>query len=182
MEILDIVDDNDNVIGKESREMVHSQGLKHREIHVWFFNDDKQVVLQKRGLNVDTNPGLLHVSVGGHVDLGKSYEESAVNEVLEEAGIKIGIDDLIFIDKLPFFVKQEYPNGKINNAFRAIYAYRYNDSIDKLTPEAGGKSDGFVWRGIDDLLSINGIERKEFVKSVLSEEYLVVLKKIKALI
>jgi isopentenyldiphosphate isomerase len=36
LEMLEIVDENDNVIGLETREKVHREGLLHREIHIWF--------------------------------------------------------------------------------------------------------------------------------------------------
>jgi isopentenyldiphosphate isomerase len=69
-EKLDIVDEDDNIIGQDTRENVHRKGLLHREIHVIIYNDENEILLQKRSMNKDTYPSLLDISVGGHVDLG----------------------------------------------------------------------------------------------------------------
>jgi ADP-ribose pyrophosphatase YjhB (NUDIX family) len=39
------------------------------------------------------------VTVGGHVEIGDSYEETAVKEILEETGLKVDISQLIPIQK-----------------------------------------------------------------------------------
>jgi len=168
MEILDIVDDNDNVIGKEPREMVHTQGLRHREIHVWFFNNKGQILFQKRGKNVDTAPGLLDASVGGHVDLGTTYKQSAINEVREETGLNIGEENLIFIDKIP--AEHIDSLGLINKVFRSIFTYEYNGSIDELVPEED-KSDGFEWWDIEDVLNLSDGQKQLFVSAVTDAIY-----------
>lgn len=36
---LNIVDESANIIGEETRENIHNQGLLHREIHVWFYTN-----------------------------------------------------------------------------------------------------------------------------------------------
>lgn len=38
---LNIVDEDGNIIGEETRENIHKQGLLHREIHVWFYTHRK---------------------------------------------------------------------------------------------------------------------------------------------
>ncbi|MFH0912562.1 MAG: NUDIX domain-containing protein [Patescibacteria group bacterium] len=151
-EILDVVDENDKIIGQQSRELIHSQGLKHREVHVWFFNNLGQVLFQIRSKKVETSAGKLDATVGGHVDLGISYIQSAVREVKEETGLDIREKDLIFLDVI--YLERIDDNGLINNAFKGTFAYEYNDSLDKLIPEPG-KSDGFKWVNIDELLHLS---------------------------
>ena len=38
-ELLDVVDENDNIIGRDKRAVIHSKGLLHREVHVWLYNN-----------------------------------------------------------------------------------------------------------------------------------------------
>ena len=37
-EKLNVIDEQGNIIGEETREGIHREGLLHREIHVWLFN------------------------------------------------------------------------------------------------------------------------------------------------
>src|SRR4029078_10371505 len=89
--LLDIVNENDEIIDAKARKDVHRLGLLHREVHVWIFDEDKNIFFQKRGLH-RTSPGLLDASVGGHVNVGEDYIEAAVRETLEEAGVSISAD------------------------------------------------------------------------------------------
>ena len=65
---LNIVDENDQIIGEDTRENIHRKGLLHREIHVWFYTPKSEIVFQHRAKNKDTFPDLLDATVGGHVE------------------------------------------------------------------------------------------------------------------
>ena len=47
-ELLEIVDEQDNVVGIETREKIHQQGLLHREIHIWVTNEKGEILFQRR--------------------------------------------------------------------------------------------------------------------------------------
>lgn len=77
-ELFDVVDENDNIIGRATREECHSNPkLMHRASIILIFNSKGELLLQKRSMNKDTNPGKWANSVAGHVDPGESYEETA---------------------------------------------------------------------------------------------------------
>ena len=86
---LEIVDDSDAVIGVRSREEIDMLGLRHREVHVWLVTPANDIIFQRRSPTKDTFPDQLHASVGGHLEVGQSYEQAAVMEVEEEAGLVI---------------------------------------------------------------------------------------------
>ncbi len=88
-EIFDVVDDRDEVIGRERRSEVHRRGLKHRAVHVLVFNAAGQVFLQKRSMQKDRQPGLWDSSSSGHVDAGEDYDACAVRELSEEIGLHL---------------------------------------------------------------------------------------------
>ncbi len=90
-EILDIVDSNDVVIGKASRNEVYDKKLTHRIVHVFVINDNNEVYLQKRSDEVSYMPGAWCTSAGGHVLSGETYEQAARRELDEELGIKPNI-------------------------------------------------------------------------------------------
>lgn len=87
-ELFDIVDENDNVIGQAARSRCHGDpSLVHRVAHVLVFNGRGELLLQKRALTKDVQPGRWDTSVGGHLDPGESYLAAACREMAEELGI-----------------------------------------------------------------------------------------------
>ena len=88
-EIFDVVNESDEVIGRQTRSEVHRLGLKHRAVHVLVFNSRGQVFLQKRSMKKDRQPGLWDSSASGHVDSGEDYDACAVRELREEIGLHL---------------------------------------------------------------------------------------------
>ena len=86
MEILDIVDSGDNVVGQTSREEIYSKKLHHRICHVLIFDNQNRMVLQKRSNHVSFFPDHWSTAVGGHVQTGETYEQAALREYKEELG------------------------------------------------------------------------------------------------
>jgi isopentenyldiphosphate isomerase len=90
-EMLTQVTDDDVVLGPVARSRVHGNpSLIHRSVHVLVLGADGRLLLQKRSLRKDTQPGKWDTSVGGHVGFGQSYEEAARREALEELGMELG--------------------------------------------------------------------------------------------
>lgn len=87
-EIFDVVNEQDEVIGRSPRSEVHRLGLMHRAVHVLVFNARGEVFLQKRSMKKDRQPGLWDSSASGHVDSGEDYDACAVRELWEELGFK----------------------------------------------------------------------------------------------
>src|SRR3990172_2229916 len=94
---LNIIDEAENIIGIETRENIHKQGLLHREIHVWFYTPKGEIIFQHREKDKDTYPDLLDATVGGHVEIGADYESTALQELEEETGVKAVKDNLVVI-------------------------------------------------------------------------------------
>ena len=91
-EFLDIVNEKDEVVGRDTRENIHRKKEIHREVHVFIVNPStKEIIVQKRSKTVDYLPGYYDVSVGAHVLSRESYEQSAIRECNEELGIKPGV-------------------------------------------------------------------------------------------
>ncbi len=86
-ELFDVVDEEDNVVRQEVREVVHREDLLHRAIHVFVFNKRKELFLQKRSRLKDKHPGVWDSSAAGHLNAGEGYQETAVRELEEELGI-----------------------------------------------------------------------------------------------
>ncbi len=88
-EIFDVVNERDEVIGRQTRREVHRLGLMHRAVHVLVFNSRGQVFLQKRSMSKDRQPGRWDSSASGHLDSGEAYDDCAVRELREEIGLSL---------------------------------------------------------------------------------------------
>ena len=67
-EIFDVVDAENNIIGKASRHEVHSKSLMHRSVHILVFSPQGNLFLQKRSMNKDESPGLWDISAAGMLE------------------------------------------------------------------------------------------------------------------
>lgn len=117
MEYLDIVDENDNILGKASKEEIYSKSMRHRIIHILIFNDKDELALQLRSSSVHFCPQHWSTAVGGHVQSGETYEEAALREYEEELGIK---------SKLEFFSKDLYQAQGTPPKFLVTFKARFN--------------------------------------------------------
>ncbi|MDR0727081.1 MAG: NUDIX domain-containing protein [Rickettsiales bacterium] len=70
-------------------------------------NKSGQILVQKRADAKSNFPGMWDKSVGGGVMAGESIVEAALRETAEEIGLKVGVNDLIYIGS----VKDEFPSG-----------------------------------------------------------------------
>ena len=176
-DILNIVDENDEVIGEASREKIHKEGLLHREVGVWFYNKKGEVIFQLRGLNQETYPNLLDATAGGHVEMGDNYQDTAVKEVKEETGIDIKGDSLVLVAKTRS-KSFDQSTGKINNKYGVYFIYQYDDDIENLLPTEGQRFESWL---VDKLLNIKETDKIKFIPSTFKSEKQKVFQKIKEL-
>lgn len=99
-EILDVVDDDDQVVGQAPRPEVHDQGLLHRAVHVLLLDAEDRLVLQHRSRRKQIYPGLWTSSASGHVPAGQAVGTAARRETVEELGVDPG--DLEKVGRLRF--------------------------------------------------------------------------------
>ena len=88
-ELLDVVDEQGRVVGQATRGACHRDPrLCHRAVHVIVEHSDGRLVLQKRSMHKDVQPGQWDTSVGGHVSPGERVDDAAARELAEELGIR----------------------------------------------------------------------------------------------
>ena len=94
-ELLTQVDEHNQIIGSINRGAAHeTPGVYYRTIYVLVKNDRGEVLIQKRSSTKDLYPNYWDLSVGGHVNFGQSYENTAARELGEELGINVSEKDL----------------------------------------------------------------------------------------
>ena len=89
IELFDIIDRQDNVIGTTDKKTAHSTGKLHRVSAVFVFNEKGELYVQEH-----SRDGKWDHFVGGHVSKGETYLEAASREAKEELGITQHLEEL----------------------------------------------------------------------------------------
>jgi len=152
-EYLDIVDDNDNATGKDTRENIYKKGLRHsvRVVNIFLFNSKGELLIPKRSKNRDLFPSSYDFSCGEHLISGEDYNSAAIRGLKEELGLsnlkllelgkltpKSGVNCFMKIFKVIY-------DGKINYDHEAIESINFytlevvrkmlNEMPDKFKPD-----------------------------------------------
>lgn len=85
-EILDVVDENDNVIGTATREQCHTDPkLLHHTVHFTFIDrNNKKILLTQRSFKKKHDAGK-YCFLGEHILSGESYEKALIRGCMEES-------------------------------------------------------------------------------------------------
>ena len=87
-EEIDLVDENDSVVGSSTIERALRGGLLHRAVAVLVIRSTGKYLLQQRSKKDLWQPGLWTISSTGHVGRGETYAAAAKRELLEELGLE----------------------------------------------------------------------------------------------
>jgi ADP-ribose pyrophosphatase YjhB (NUDIX family) len=69
-----------------------------------------------------------HLTFGGHVRSGQTYEENVLDELYDEIGLAPELSELIFVG---------YSQNPVHKHHAANYIYRWNGQLDELTLHDG---------------------------------------------
>lgn len=142
-ELLTQVDENNQIISSISRkEAHHKQGVFYRTIFVIVKNERDQILLQKRSSTKDLYPNCWDLSVGGHVEFGDSYEQTAIRELEEELGIKAKVNDLI---------QKGHVLVKLPNSGEHFMVFEYQLKPDQKIMVSKEEINHIKWMSIDEI-------------------------------
>jgi isopentenyldiphosphate isomerase len=86
-ETIDIVDDEDRVVGNATRREMRERNLLHRAVYIFVVNAAGELFVHRRTPTKDVYPGYWDVCVGGVVVAGENYDGAAEREMAEELGV-----------------------------------------------------------------------------------------------
>ncbi|NQU84610.1 MAG: septation protein IspZ [Mariniphaga sp.] len=88
-EWLPVVDEEGKIIGKAPRSAVHKgEKILHPVIHLHVLGKNKTILLQKRAVSKEIQPGKWDTAVGGHIAFNEKLETALNREAFEEIGLK----------------------------------------------------------------------------------------------
>jgi isopentenyldiphosphate isomerase len=140
-ELLFSVDENNNPIEPQPRDISHAAGIWHRTSHVWVINNQGNILCQQRSLLKDSNPGLWEPFFGGHLAPKQSYQEAALNELEEELGIRKTASNITF------YKTYKYVPG---TEFQGIFTTTWDGDITTLQLEED-EVEQVAWHSPDDI-------------------------------
>ncbi|HSO87988.1 MAG TPA: NUDIX domain-containing protein [Draconibacterium sp.] len=83
-----LVDLQGKVTGQAPRSQVHNGSkLLHPVVHLHVINHNKNILLQKRPVSKQIQPGKWDTAVGGHITAGETLEQALRKEAFEEIGL-----------------------------------------------------------------------------------------------
>ncbi len=123
-----VVSESDEVIGYKEREALIAGDI-YRVSGVWITDPAGRVLLARRALTKDNEPGKWGPAVAGTVEEGESYEANALKETREEIGLILAPNDLVPLHKT-------LRRTKTRTYFAQWYGYQYSGSLDSLELDA----------------------------------------------
>lgn len=105
-ELVDVVDEDDRVVGQAPRRDVRCRNLLHREVAAIVRNASGEIFVHRRTETKDVFPGMYDMFVAGVVTSGEDYDEAIERELGEELGIE-GV-------RPSFLFKTRYEDPAIN--------------------------------------------------------------------
>jgi len=176
-ELIDILTDDLTVIKTCLKSEAHKNGWLHPTVHIWFYTDKGDILIQKRAKNKSSFPHLWDVSVAGHIGAGEDIIISAMREIKEEIGLAVGSNKL---NKIGVFrEKFEHGIGHIDNEIHHIYLCALETDISALSIQKEELSE-IQLISIDSLeTAINGADFETIFVPHYPDYYSFVLKSIR---
>ncbi len=141
-ELVDIVDEEDHVVGQAPRREIRARRLRHRAAYVLLFNAAGQLFVHRRTKTKDIYPGYYDIAFGGVVGAGEDFEAAAHRELGEEAGV-IGAR-LRRVLGFQFDDETNHVNGE-------VYTATYDGALRLQASEI----DGGQWMDLDQVVDLS---------------------------
>lgn len=128
---VDIVDEENKPLDiRLPISIANKNGQWHRVCHAIITTPSGQTLVQKRSSHIFFAPGLLDISVGGHVDSGETPEVAMVREIYEEVGLQVKTKELTY---LGIFKQASYhPRYK---RYTKGFVYTYHMRTQQASPK-----------------------------------------------
>ena len=137
---IQIVDDQDQLVGvKERSELDHKADI-YRLSALWLTNSKGQTLLARRAAVKVNDPGKWGPAVAGTIDEGETYDQNIYKEAIEE----VGLDGVKFTKGLKMHIT--YPR----NYFCQWYFATLDRDIDSFVMQAD-EVDALEWVDIEQM-------------------------------
>jgi isopentenyl-diphosphate Delta-isomerase len=120
-----VVNEKDEVLGKEEKMKAHIDGLLHRAFSVFIFNSKGEMLLQQRAIEKYHSGGLWTNACCSHPAPNESTEAAALRRLQEEMGFTTTITK-----QFDFVYKTSFDNGLTEHEFDHVFTGSYEGVIN----------------------------------------------------
>lgn len=124
-----LVNSKDEALGTMGKLEAHEKGLLHRAFSVFVFNENGELLLQKRALHKYHTPGLWTNTCCSHQRANETNLEAAKRRLKEEMGL-----DLEPTFSFSFLYKSPFENGLIEHEFDHVF-YAVSNQKPSINPD-----------------------------------------------
>lgn len=128
----------DGTFAKADKMVAHRRGLLHRAVSVFIFNDERQLLLQRRASNKYHSPLRWSNTCCTHPFLSETPAAAAQRRLFEEMGLSVSISEVF-----AFCYRGEVGNGLIENEYDHVFFGYSNQEPVPNSDEVSG------WRWTD---------------------------------
>lgn len=130
-EFVVLVNPQDEVLGLMEKQQAHVNGLLHRAFSVFLFNQNGEMLLQKRAAEKYHSPHQWTNAVCSHPRIEETYLEAAKRRLNEELGIEAELSE-----KFNFIYKADVGGGlwehELDHVFTGTYHSEFNLNKDEV--------------------------------------------------
>jgi len=119
-----LVDTNNNSIGEMEKIETHEKGLLHRAFSIFVFNNENELLLQRRAFSKYHSGGLWTNSCCSHPRPNETVMDASHRRLMEEMGF-----DCELKEEFSFIYKKEFDNGLTEHEYDHVLIGHYNDDI-----------------------------------------------------
>lgn len=131
MEDVILVNEKDEAIGTMEKMEAHRKGALHRAFSIVLFNDNGELLLQKRAVEKYHSGGLWTNTCCSHPLPGEEMNEAAARKLMQEMGIRT---PLTFSHK--FIYSASLDNGLSEHEYDHVFTGHYNNAPSLNSSEA----------------------------------------------
>lgn len=162
-ELVVLVNIEDNVLGLMEKQQAHVNGLLHRAFSVFLFNENGEMLLQKRAEKKYHSPLQWTNAVCSHPRNGETYLDGAKRRLKEELGIETELTE-----KFHFIYKADVGGGLWEHELDHVFIGNYNAEFNLNKDEV--EDVRFVsLEDLDKEMSENPEHFTEWFKIILEE-------------
>ena len=143
MEQVILVNEQDEALGVMEKMEAHEKAFLHRAFSVFIFNEQNELLLQRRALSKYHSGGLWTNTCCSHPRPGEEVEDAAKRRLQEEMGFTAELTKAF-----SFVYKASFSNGLTEYEFDHVFTGTYNGNVTVNKEEA----DTYAFRSFDEII------------------------------
>ena len=158
-----VVSENDEILGLMEKMNAHENGILHRAFSVFLFNDNGEMLLQKRASGKYHSPNQWTNAVCSHPKIDETYLDGAQRRLKEELGITTDLTE-----KFSFIYKADVGQNLWEHELDHVFTGNYEGNF-ALNEEEVSEIRYISMQQLDEEMNANPEKFTEWFKIILKE-------------